>query len=60
LIWTKVQPGDPNVPPRVHLLLHAIAERVRWRAEYDKALLAASGGSPPDGGSDVSAIPRAA
>jgi hypothetical protein len=61
LIWTKVQPGDPSVPPRAHLLLHAIAERVRWRAEYDKALLAASGGSPPDdGGPDVSATPQAA
>jgi hypothetical protein len=27
--------------------MHAIAERIRWRAEYDKALLAA-GESPPD------------
>jgi hypothetical protein len=41
LVWHKVQPGDPNVPPRAHLLMHAISERIRWRAEYDKALLAA-------------------
>jgi replication initiator protein RepSA len=41
LVWHKVQPGDPHVPPRAHLLMQAIAERIRWRAEYDKALLAA-------------------
>jgi hypothetical protein len=41
LVWHKVQPGDPHVPPRAHLLMHAIAERIRWRAEYDTALLAA-------------------
>ncbi|MCG8917895.1 replication initiator protein [Actinokineospora sp. PR83] len=40
-VWHKVQPGDPNVPPRAHLLMHAISERIRWRAEYDAALLAA-------------------
>jgi replication initiator protein RepSA len=45
LVWNKVQPGDPHVPPRAHLLMHAIAERIRWRAEYDRALLAAG---PPD------------
>ena len=47
LVWHKVQPGDPHVPPRAHLLMHAIAERIRWRAEYDTALLAA-GEQPPD------------
>jgi hypothetical protein len=46
LVWQKVQPGDPSVPPRAHLLMHAIAERIAWRAEYDRALLAAAG--PPD------------
>ncbi|MBB4968485.1 replication initiator [Saccharothrix violaceirubra] len=50
LVWHKVRPGDPNVPPRAHQLMHAIAERTRWRAEYDRALLAAAG--PPE----VSAI----
>ncbi|TDQ04674.1 hypothetical protein EV186_101629 [Labedaea rhizosphaerae] len=54
-VWHKLQPGDPNVPPRAHLLMHAISERITWRAEYDRALLAA-GGSPPD----LSATPQAA
>ncbi|WP_439662601.1 replication initiator [Lentzea sp. HUAS TT2] len=45
LVWHKVRPGDPNVPPRAHLLMHAIAQRVTWKAEYDRALLAAG---PPD------------
>jgi hypothetical protein len=53
LIWHKVQPGDPHQPPRDHLLMHAIAERIRWRAEYDHALLAAAG--PP---TDLSATQR--
>jgi hypothetical protein len=47
LVWQKVQPGDPHQPPRDHLLMHAIAERITWRAEYDKALLAANP-PPPD------------
>jgi hypothetical protein len=55
LTWQKVQPGDPNLPPRTHLLMHAIAERIRWRAEYDKALAAA--GQPP---SNLSATQPAA
>ncbi|MEU5690932.1 replication initiator [Actinosynnema sp. NPDC020468] len=55
LTWNKVRPGDPNVPPRAHQLMHAIAERTRWKAEYDRALLAAHGAPP-----DVSAIPDAA
>ncbi|MEV4310784.1 replication initiator [Actinocrispum sp. NPDC049592] len=46
LIWRKVDPSDQNAPPRAHLLMHAIAERIRWRAEYDSALLAAAG--PPE------------
>jgi hypothetical protein len=45
LIWRKVESGDPLVPPRAHLLMHAIAERIAWRAEYDRAMLAGSG--PP-------------
>jgi hypothetical protein len=48
LFWQKVQPGDPHQPPRDHLLMRAIAERIRWRAEYDRALLAAVGPQPPD------------
>jgi hypothetical protein len=51
LIWRKVDPSDQDAPPRAHLLMHAIAERIRWRAEYDQALLAAG---------DLSATPEAA
>lgn len=58
LVWRKLAPGDQQVPPRAHLLMHAIAERVTWRAEYDRALLAAQG--PPGGGSETSAIRLAA
>jgi hypothetical protein len=52
LIWSKVKPGDPGVPPRAHLLMRAIAERTRWRAEYDRAMLTAAG---PPGGPETSA-----
>lgn len=50
LVWRKLAPGDTNAPPRAHLLMHAISERIRWRAEYDTALLAAGIARP-----DVSA-----
>ncbi|MGH3913496.1 MAG: replication initiator [Pseudonocardiaceae bacterium] len=46
-IWERTAPTDPDVPPRPVLLLHAIAERQRWKAEYAAAQLAASG-APPD------------
>jgi hypothetical protein len=58
LIWRKVASGDQNVPPRAHLLLHAIAERIRWRAEYDRAMVAATG--PPPSTANISAVPEAA
>jgi hypothetical protein len=45
--WERPAPSDPDVPPRPVLLLHAVAERQRWKAEYTAAQLAASG-SPPD------------
>jgi hypothetical protein len=57
LIWRRLAPGDPHVPPRAHLLMQAIAERIAWRAEYDRAMLAATG---PPLAADVSAIPEAA
>jgi len=56
LVWRKVEPGDPQVPPRDHLVMHAIAERITWKAEYDRALLAAAG--PP--GAETSATQQAA
>lgn len=43
--WEKTRPGDPDVPSRPFLLLHAISQRQRWRADYLAAQLAA-GESP--------------
>ncbi|MGH3694054.1 MAG: replication initiator [Pseudonocardiaceae bacterium] len=40
--WERTTPTDPDVPPRPLLLLHAIAERQRWHAEYTAAQLATS------------------
>ncbi|APU12431.1 replication initiator [Actinoalloteichus fjordicus] len=58
LVWQKVRPGDPGVPPRAHVLMHAISERLTWKAEYDRALLAAQ--PPPGGHTELSATPHAA
>jgi hypothetical protein len=44
--WEHPAPTDPDVPSRPVLLLHAVAERQRWKAEYTAAQLATSG-SPP-------------
>jgi hypothetical protein len=46
-LWERPAPTDPDIPPRPLLLLHAIAERQRWKAEYTAAQLAA--GQPPPG-----------
>jgi hypothetical protein len=43
--WERPAPSDPDVPPRPVLLLHAVAERQRWHAEYAAAQLAV--GEPP-------------
>jgi hypothetical protein len=43
--WERIAPADPDVPPRPVLLLHAVAERQRWKAEYTAAQLAL--GEPP-------------
>ncbi|MGD9526247.1 MAG: replication initiator protein, partial [Pseudonocardia sp.] len=40
--WERTKPGDPDVPSRPVLLLHAIAERQRWKADYDAAQQLAS------------------
>ncbi|MBO0882630.1 MAG: replication initiator protein [Mycobacterium sp.] len=53
--WAKVEPGDPAAPPRAHLLMHAIAERINWRSQYDQALAAAG----PPGHAKTSATPLA-
>jgi hypothetical protein len=44
--WEKTKPGDPDVPTGPALLLHAISQRQRWKADYLAAQLAA--GEPPD------------
>jgi hypothetical protein len=46
-LWEGTAPADPDVPPRPVLLLQAIAERHRWKAEYTAAQLAT--GDPPLG-----------
>jgi hypothetical protein len=46
-LWERTAPADPDVPPRPVLLLHAIAERQRWKAEYTAAQLV-TGGSVAD------------
>jgi hypothetical protein len=47
--WEKTKPGDPDVPTRPALLLYAISQRQRWKADYLAAQLAA--GEPPGDGS---------
>jgi hypothetical protein len=42
--WERTAPADPDIPPRPVLLMQAVAERHRWKAEYAAAQL----GSPPD------------
>jgi hypothetical protein len=44
--WERTAPADPDVPPRPVLLLRAVAERQRWKAEYTAAQLATSGALP--------------
>jgi hypothetical protein len=48
-IWEPTRPGDPDVPSRAHLQLAAVAERRRWRADYDRARLAAQPPTPQEG-----------
>ncbi|MQA15712.1 MAG: replication initiator protein [Pseudonocardiaceae bacterium] len=47
-LWETPAPDDTDIPPRPTLLLHAVAERQRWKAEYTAAQLAASELSPGD------------
>ena len=37
----RLEPGDPTVPTRDELIMRAVAQRITWRTEYDKALIAA-------------------
>ncbi|MBL7498160.1 replication initiation protein [Frankia sp. CNm7] len=43
--WELVRPGDPDAPRREYLILHAIANRQRWRAQ----LAAPTAVGPPSG-----------
>ncbi|RDI43864.1 replication initiator [Nocardia mexicana] len=43
--WSTLAPGT-RVPSRAHLLMSAIAERIAWQAEYDRAMAAAQ--YPPE------------
>jgi hypothetical protein len=49
--WERPAPTDPDIPPRPVLLLHAVAERQRWKAEYTAAQLTTS--DPPSGKSST-------
>ncbi|WP_254858295.1 replication initiator [Protofrankia sp. BMG5.30] len=57
-VWTLLRPGDPAVPRREHLLLRAVADRHRWRAQLDAAR-AARGHPDPISAADPG-MPRAA
>ncbi|MFF3575021.1 replication initiator [Nocardia jiangxiensis] len=43
--WATIAPGT-RMPSRAQLLMAAIAERITWRGEYDRAMLAAD--PPPE------------
>ncbi|MGQ0480587.1 MAG: replication initiator [Pseudonocardia sp.] len=45
-LWERTKAGDTDVPTRPALLLQAISQRQRWRAEYRTAQMKA--GEPPD------------
>ena len=45
-VWAAVAPGT-RAPSRAKLLMAAISERIAWRAEYERAMLAAQ--DPPGG-----------
>ncbi len=45
-LWERTGPADPDIPPRPVLLMQAVAERQRWKAEYTAAQLAATGPPP--------------
>jgi Replication initiator protein, pSAM2 len=42
-LWERPAPADPDIPARSLLLLRAVAERQRWKAEYTAAQLATHG-----------------
>ncbi len=45
---TPVEPGDPDVPPREHLIMALVAQELSRRAEYTRAQLAQPPGAQHD------------
>ena len=41
--WQLARPTDPDVAPLAHRLLRAVAERQRWREQYERARALAAG-----------------
>jgi hypothetical protein len=41
--WQVARPTDPDVAPLAHRLLRAVAERQRWREQYERARAMAAG-----------------
>uniref|UniRef100_UPI0032AEE24A replication initiator n=1 Tax=Nocardia brasiliensis TaxID=37326 RepID=UPI0032AEE24A len=64
LVITPVQPGDPNVPPREHLIMAMVSQKLAHQAEYMHAQLAAATNDPasvdPAGPQPDSATPDVA
>ncbi len=54
IAWQFLRPGDPSTPRREHLILRAVADRQRWRAQMDAARAAT--GPPADAASAVDPI----
>ncbi|WP_322748430.1 MULTISPECIES: replication initiator [unclassified Frankia] len=61
VVWQLLHPGDPATPRREHLLLRAVADRHRWRAQLDAARAArAARGDPPAVSATDPGMPHAA
>jgi hypothetical protein len=54
--WQLLRPGDPAAPRREHLLLRAVADRHRWRAQ----LHGTTGAGPPEPSSATVPLPDVA
>jgi hypothetical protein len=46
-VWSRVEPGDQDALTYAHLIFASIAERHRWRQQYEQAK--ARTGPPQDG-----------
>ncbi len=44
---TPAEPGDPNVPPREHLIMRMVTQKIAQRAEYNRAAIALGEASSP-------------